>query len=83
MEDIHVCKAVLRAMKNERMNIIISSATDARKKTAIISISRRLLVLAVCAVVTLVLVFAGLAVYSAASAAAAANELEALQQAAE
>lgn len=70
-------------MKEERYSIVISSETDARKRASVFSVTRRGLIVLVCAAVLIVLACIGFAVKSVADAVSYSNELKTLEQAIE
>lgn len=67
-------------MKDDRYSIIVSSETDARKKAASFSITRRRLIVLLSVIVFVLLACIGFAVKSVADTASYSKELKALEQ---
>lgn len=82
MENIHVRTPGIRTnkMRKEHISIIISSETNASKKTSVMNLSRRSFTFLIGALVLIVIACVGFAISSAVNAAAYADDLKALQQ---
>ncbi len=69
-----------RRKRKERYSIIITSQTDARKKSLVFSITRRVLIISLCTVIVTVIISAGVALFSSYKASGYEKQIAQLEE---